>query len=483
MKRCVLVWLFAVLLLTGCAGIPGIAPTEPDETPSLVVEDGKVTARGYWSLFYYETQGDFMPSGRPVAGSESSITVTHREQGAVTANFTLSCDGENYILESGEETKLYPYLLQETCRNPAWADCDLAECFFLSQDKNMTAQRYFSREGEENFPDTVLVYQDQFTFGPVEEFGQAPAELLWQIEDPGTRWGIITGSSALYGDICTGSGILRNHCIRRDFTGKELARVTYNVGWIPGQEETPALAGAVDLRDGGFVLAYQQADGVFCLSAHDADGTQRWCYAFPEQKLRLDCLIERNSDLYFFGVTDTELGDDLFLCRFGTDGKLKTRRILGGSNMEWLTRVAPTDTGFLLNGYTQSKDGDFPLSPDGYMVDFAAEVTENLELIAVAEPACIRIDSLCGYVRGEPVYSRDAILEPGRQDRLPEDACPVRVFDWEDGYVVLRSIIYMDEAKKLTPPCVSAAQYYCRMILTGYKADGTPLWQAVSPVS
>ena len=120
-------------------------------------------------------------------------------------------------------------------------------------------------------------------------------------------------------------------------------------------------------------------------------------------------------------------------------------------------------------------------SKDGYGVGFLAEISDDLELLYVEEFEDWNFTVL-GYHQGKPVYIDDPILKIGKKDKFPkENGYGIAgIFDWQDGYVIVRYIGY--EKYPYQHPLVSMSQSYGQTVMTGYDAQGNPLWQIVGPV-
>lgn len=165
MKRFLI--LLLCLLLAGCAA-PVETPaqeTDPSESRELrlVINDGHVEDPWDWNWFYHVTTwGEGEPMDRSM-----SIHITNIYPDAGTFESTLSYDGSVYTLKTEDGIKTYPYLIYSPQQMPPQSEYDYAEHFLLSQDPDMTYDRYFKAmlsSAKVAIPDTWVVYTDYLDY-------------------------------------------------------------------------------------------------------------------------------------------------------------------------------------------------------------------------------------------------------------------------------------------------------------------------------
>jgi hypothetical protein len=243
----------------------------------------------------------------------------------------------------------------------------------------------------------------------------------------------------------------------------------------------------IELADGGFCAALSDgsAENKNSLLRFDAEGKFLWQYDFEANRdVYLRYIFQTDDALYCFGEVDTDPSadttlDDLYFARFSMDGILLQEKLAGGTDFEKLNLVTVSKNGFTVYASTQSGDGDFPFSEDGYYVSFQVQLSKELELFKAE--VCPEPDYIlrhCGYHNGAPVYPGDPILTPHAEDQLPEEYSTVAIFAQDDGYVILRC--YELEKYLFSNPLMSYQPKYRQLIATYYDASGKPVWQAVS---
>lgn len=175
MKRYFVFCLALLLLLSGCAANVENPTTEAtteaitDKELSVAMEDGVlVSGLNDWHNFYFlHTYGET---------AEISINSTYD---GVTYRSTLSYDGERYTLSEEDSTRSYKHLIYSSQNLPAQSNYDFAEYYLLSDDPEMTAERYFnymvSSTFQPGFSATTIVLSDYMTFPRAETFGNVPA--------------------------------------------------------------------------------------------------------------------------------------------------------------------------------------------------------------------------------------------------------------------------------------------------------------------
>jgi hypothetical protein len=185
--------------------------------------------------------------------------------------------------------------------------------------------------------------------------------------------------------------------------------------------------------------------------------------------------------IYGFGRIRQESSfEDVYVCHLSYDGKILDQKILGGTDYDTLQWVEVSDSGFSVWGSTQCNDGDFPLSKDGYGVDYLMQLSPDFDILSVAETDHdYSYFDIRGYANGSPIFEGDSILSVSSKDQLPTDNIfPRAFFSYQDGYVVLRALNF--EYYPYSSIFASYCPSYCQIIATGYDKDGNPQWQTVS---
>ncbi len=171
MKRIFLLCL-SLLLLSGCSANLE-TPTSEDVAEkelSIAMEDSVVVSDlNGWKNFLLLS--DF--------GERAEISIS-RTYDAETYYSTLSYDGEKYTLTEEDGVRSYKHLVYSCQNMPAQSKYDFAEYYLLSDDPEMTAERYFSHLAssmfQPDFPATTVVYTDYMSFDRAEEYGIPPAK-------------------------------------------------------------------------------------------------------------------------------------------------------------------------------------------------------------------------------------------------------------------------------------------------------------------
>lgn len=241
------------------------------------------------------------------------------------------------------------------------------------------------------------------------------------------------------------------------------------------------ISNLMELEDGGFLLE-DETENVTYLTRYAADGSVLWKTQVGEDLYTVE-LLSLAGDYYLFCQYDPKEGcSDIRLYRIGAEGSILRQAQYGGSDFDFIDYVTVSPDGFTLFGRTHGSDGDFPFSLEGYGVNFTAEITADLTLEKAKKDNTARgwEHDLLGTCQGVPVYSGDPVLGAAKEDLLPEDWHADGIFDFAGGYVIVRQ-------HKLAPwcfehPLTSYQPSYWEAVVTGYDADGTPLWQITSDV-
>jgi hypothetical protein len=122
----------------------------------------------------------------------------------------------------------------------------------------------------------------------------------------------------------------------------------------------------------------------------DSDGNILWKQEFDDysgEMLRY-LFITGSGDIivvgqcpYVDGKQVTEGYANIVITKLDKDGKVKEQRSFGGSDFDMLYEAQfDRDLGIVISGNTQSSDGDFAFSKDGFGVGFVACIDEELNL-------------------------------------------------------------------------------------------------------
>jgi hypothetical protein len=383
----------------------------------------------------------------------------------------VSYDGENYTISDEAGQRQYRYCV----KSQATSEIDVVEeYFFLTNDPNMTADRYLT---EKDILATEVLYVDRKTFSAAQSYGEVPesVENIMELVKSSSVWWYCQDSMFGIRAIMAMSSV-REACIveRFDYSGNLLCEFESR-----GVPQT-----ILELEDGGFVVfGTSEPDGLYAFNCYDGSGNLRWKYTPEEAGSKyVPYMYQQKGDIYCFGtVTPTSQSSDIFVWRINMAGELVQKIKISGSNFDDINRVLETETGFEILGRTQSGDGDLPFSQDGHGVDFRLEISTDLELIS-KEKYENRYYSQKGYHNAQAVFADDGILKTSRKDRLSkaEHTFISGIFDWEDGYVIVRTLNY--DAYRYDHPLVSMQTYYDQLVITGYDFNGSPLWQLAGNV-
>lgn len=378
----------------------------------------------------------------------------------------VTYDGTVYTISDEKGKRTYRYFVSSQTNTD---DGSYTDYFFLSDDPEMTVGKYLA---EGDILPTELVHVDRRSFETAQRYGAVPESMESILSLKGV-WGP--------GFYCQDSVFHLRYQLAFSSVhhAYELYRVDYHGNLLCDFHVIGIPQSIVELEDGGFaIFAVSEEDGLYLLSCYDEEGELRWRHSFEENgRCYVSALYQRNGDIYCFGeVTPENSSSDIYIWRIGLDGELEEKVKIGGSDFDSVYRVSETKNGFILYGSTQSSDGDLPLSKDGYGTGFRIDVGEDFEL-GRAKKAEVGYSKIAGYRKGEPVYIDDPILEISKKDRMPEEVrCgSANIFDWGDGYVVVRALNYEDYP--YGHPLMSSKVYYQQTVLTGYDSKGNPLWQ------
>lgn len=459
-----------MLCLTACTpGLGGsVADTYPpapsDSTPRLTQWEN--TEEDAASLSWMYHMGSF-------PGAET-VTLTRVHTDGSTSKVTVCYDGTVYHIQDSTGTRSYSHLLHTPANGGPDAGFDYAEYFLLSNDPEITAQAFSA----DPTADAEVLFAQYLSFDRADCYGNVPPEIqkflqmgLWGYRTSYFQDSFLVKRSALaYSSLQNPVYLLE----RYDYAGNLLCQISL-LDWTYN---------ALELTDGGLAISTygnHQAEGPQLL-CYDKNGKLRWEYDFCNlgDHLYTGGLFQRGDNIYLLGVIYPNSNSDIYAGCFSLDGTLLREQIFSGSDFESISRVTLTDEGFQISGQTQSGDGPFPFSKDGYGVDFTAMLSEELE-ISKARKSDTVYARYIGMHKGQTVYSDDPIVTPIKQDQLTEDASAISIFDFADGYVIVRA--HRLAFYPFQNPVMSHLPSYTEMIATYYDANGQPVWQGVGMIS
>lgn len=462
-KLFVLLLCLSMLLLCAC------------QLQTIVPPTGTVEDYYDWNVFYWNCR----------MGNSGSVTLPRVNDDGATEDTVIEFNGENYSITDSAGTRTYAYLLSASHVEKSGSGYLYGDYFFLTDDPGLTFEKYQKAQSTSLKDHMQLLLPTELVLGKagVSEdvvcFGDAPKE----IEAILSRH--LGGSAAYYEEnsfftqttmVVLDSGRTSYLLNRYNYNGTEICSVE-----IP----LPVVISVTELEDGSFLASLKDSSesNENCLVRYNAEGKLLWRYDFQiNRDVYLRYLFQKGDALYCFGelnADSTGKADDLYFAKFSMNGTMLKEKITGGSDFESLNHVTISGNSFTVYAETQSKDGDFPFSEDGYYAGFTAQVSDELELSGVeAYPESEYILRHYGFHNGAPVYDGDPIMNPVAADQLPDDFHDKAIFTFGDGYVILRS--YTLEDYLFTPLEMSARLSYKQLIATYYDASGTPVWQTVS---
>jgi len=432
MKRFFPFFLFLLLLLCGCR-------QEAQDTLCLTGDPGKDPYQ--MNSFFY----------RSTFNREQEIQIT------LADDSVLCWDGTSYQLTQNGVTHTYAGLSFQTSTEEVAEGWNFITRFVLESDTG-----------------TECIFQDVFFCESPQVFGEVPSYAVEFLTRQDSQSMLSSYQEhSVFERTFSGYNDTREEWVRRwDYKGNLLCEFQVN-----GYAECFA-----ELEDGGFLAAVTTyPEKVIHVHRYDSLGDLLWKTALShEETPYLTQLLALPEGIYGFGkIRQPDRADDLYACRISHDGELLDRKNFGGSDFDSIDWVNPASAGFTLYGGTQSRDGDFPLSRNGYSTDFRAEISSELEILSVTEDDHgLFWGNVRGYLDGTPIFFRDGIVQISGKDRLPiANIHSEALFACDDGYAVVRSLAYGNYP--YNDPYTSYSPNYRQLIITGYTQDGTPLWQTV----
>lgn len=262
--------------------------------------------------------------------------------------------------------------------------------------------------------------------------------------------------------------------VQRDADGIVEDNFTYwdNAGNLKfsGTVADPVIA-VCEAPDGGLVCdsIFPYADGRMknTLTCFRSDGSEAWVLELEREQIESgSALMAQEGNIYLFGT----VGDgatDVVILKISPDGEILQEARYGGKDFDWVSDVVADGNGFAIYGSSQSRDGDFGVSPDGYPQKFSAYVDLDLNLsdVVAKEWSAVHI---MGYRQGQPVWSDDPVWGD-----FSEGSYIRGIFDTEDGGYTVLKVLRL--ARRPQPPMVSASGYYAITIAEKYDAEGNLL--------
>lgn len=424
----------ALLLLPGCQ-------TESDGTVRN------------WNFFYWGTKMSQL--------SEATIFLF--------GDSTLDWNGSEYTITGSSGKRSYQHLVEFIDIQEVPGGWNYINEYVLTNAPDLTLAEYRSSGGGET------VYSGTFHCASAASFGEAPKAVTDLIDRhfDGIRLNVYLPGS-VFERVISGSMESREELVSRwSYSGELLCSFQ-----VSGYTEC-----FVELEDGSFLATLSDyANDTYQVNCHSRDGSILWSTALGEaEHPTLHQFLVCPEGIYGIGtIRREERFEDVYICHLSRDGELIQEVFLGGTNHDTVNWAEKTDAGFTLYGATQSSDGDFPVSPHGYRVDFVLELSPELEVLSARQQDHdYSYFSVRGYLDGNAVFYRDSVLAVSDKDNLPSGKFrTMAVFPYECGYVILRNHLF--GAYPYQDPSFSHQASYLQIVATGYDTQGNPLWQTVS---
>ena len=441
-------------------------PETVDPGPSSAPVGTKSEAeRAAWMAFYYGTE----PYVFSDAGGNRKI---------------LERRGDGYVLTENGEEKTYRYLLCSHQQPESFVQSfDYAEFWVLTNDKRLTwtelslgpLSSYYSPERE----NTIVIYEYFFTVND-------RAARFWTATTPFEDLELqrsLTGQTgrAFYLE----NGVL----VARDFATLDRmeSAYTYYSYHRVGDRYTVDRAGlalaACEIPE-GFAALDAMDDAVYVNLYEDGRLTRSVALPDSAGDAGVDLaqrLVYDAGRLFVFGMRKNGEGyEDVSL--IGVDATADPPAILfektyGGSDFDTLLSAETSGTAPLtMTVLTQSGDGDFGFSPDGYGVYAVVTLDRDGQILTAEQAEMATVTSLND---ADPGGETDRLPAPDALN--PKGLRRITTFRTEDGgHVTVRAHLlgwypYM-------PPYLSRGMYFTEYVVTGYDSRGTAVWQRVTPV-
>ena len=331
--------------------------------------------------------------------------------------------------------------------------------------------------------------------------------------------------------------LMANNAIEKyDKSGNPVWNKTY-----PFFSNSDAYAAIViqPLLDGAFafsydVATYQNPDGSWTitdtvLAKCDADGNLLWHHAFEGFT---DTVVERIFELTSGNIAtvgnayeqdnpEEREADDIYLSLFSPKGKLIKTQKYGGSDFDFLWGADYiSDVGLIAHFNTQSKDGTFSSSTDGYGVDVLALIDDELNIkwhkalkqwisldsLLATDRAIYLLDTQNKYCKidfyGNILFdqsiaeksisthfvgntSRGQVVQVDDQLVFYDDLTAkqtihfaggeaAKIIESDDGFVIVSTKV---TGQLPSPPVLSSLWYSSEIVYSGYDRSGKLLWR------
>lgn len=457
MKRVILTVLVILMVL-----LPACSRQNDATSPTVLHSPLHDWSWLYWNLTPFEDGFTF--------------SYEHTQADGSVLTTTYHYDGESFSVTDALGTRTYSHFVVDDVLEKTESGYRMTLYMLFSNVSSMTygqyqqAQKDLLTNPNLIFPATELAYIHSFEMDCADSFGAAPSHITDLLSDIAKSDRAYYGKDSYFLETFTPLDITGNKA-----TGLySLTRCRYDGTLVCAVDVPENTQCVTELYDGGFAVLTSD-NQLFCFSDN---GTLRW-----QHKLNggyIPYLFQLDDDLYCMGRKDMDNRcDDLYFSKFSIDGDLLAEKTAGGSDFEWIRHVTATEEGFVIYGVTQSRDGAFPFSTDGYGTVFRAQLNQDLTLTDATplSDGDYHIEQV-GFYGDSVICSNDTLLSPRQGDRLPEDVRVEGIFTEDGGYVILRE--YTLAENPLSHPLTSYQTCYRQLIATGYDADGNVLWQSAS---
>lgn len=468
MKRLLSLLLCALLLcLTACTPTPddSAADTYPPVSFASLprLTDWENTSEDAYQINWLYHMNGYIDA--------EPVTLTRQHTDGSTSQVTITYQDDLYTITDDAGSRSYLHLLFWHVTGSAETDYDLAEYFLLSNDPAISPEHITENPGVI----AEVAYAQYKTFDRAVSYGSVPKGFQTLLAKG------LFANRATYGQtgLFAHSTIVKSSSQRPSYS---IMRWSYD--GTPGCkiDVDTYSSNILELKDGSFLTVHNNySGGVDALHCYDTNGNLRWEYKFPHWGMSsyVHLLIQQEDHIYLFGTVSPNGDSDIYVGCFSLDGQLLKEQIFAGSDFDSLSQVRITDKGFQISGWTQSGDGPFPFSKDGYGVGFTAEISLDL-ILSNVQKSEINYANYMGMHNGQTVYSDDPIFTPDEREHLPEDVYSGRIFDYADGYVIVRA--HRLAHYEFQNPVMSYLPSYVETIVTYYDADGQPVWQGVGSI-
>jgi hypothetical protein len=240
--------------------------------------------------------------------------------------------------------------------------------------------------------------------------------------------------------------------------------------------------------DGGFLLALEsnadvKNDGNWIgmlaeLIKCSADGKTEWIYEFKGKSAESPKYLFED-DHFYYVIGDKELEetktvgvyspDDICALKFEKNGALRSEKFYGGRDYDYLVYCEQIGTQLMLLVNTQSGDGDFHASKDGYGVALNVVLDKELNIVSF-EKTDWRLPKQIGILDGKNICDDAAMFLDFK------DGIPTALIDYGDFYLLVseHTIGKLEYQNRYA----SSVLYYTETVYGAYKKDGTLLWKA-----